>query len=342
MVRIMSQNRIVLFDVAKAFAIILVVIGHSSTNIRIVNFIYLFHVPLFYFISGYFYKDEYSKNTFDFFCKKIKHLYIPFIKYEFIFMLLHNTLLDLHIYDISTIPYYNLPDYLPRIAQILTFRQTELIAYPFWFIGSLFIVNIIFVLISKITDIFKAREVFRSLFVLFIVFIGFITVDNHLIYKNNLNASLICLSFYYFGYMVKNNIEKIRFNNFLLIIALAILIVSSNYRIDVSTEKYITPIFFMINSLCGINFILFISHKISQYNFKVLNYIGKNTMIIMALQYLGFAIGKICTSQYSVTLFSCSWIIISACGLFIPLLINYILNTCNIDTASLTFRNDKI
>jgi len=47
-------------NIAKALGIFAVVIGHSSSPIT--HFIYQWHMALFYFISGYFYKDKYSKD----------------------------------------------------------------------------------------------------------------------------------------------------------------------------------------------------------------------------------------------------------------------------------------
>ena len=49
-------------NVAKAIGIILIVVGHSfaeesTSSIR--SFVYLFHVPLFFILSGYFFDDKY-------------------------------------------------------------------------------------------------------------------------------------------------------------------------------------------------------------------------------------------------------------------------------------------
>ena len=56
------SKRIDYMDILKALAIIAVVIGHCDSPHPLYNFIYLYHMPLFFFISGYFYKNEYSNN----------------------------------------------------------------------------------------------------------------------------------------------------------------------------------------------------------------------------------------------------------------------------------------
>ena len=54
-------------DFLKGIGIILVVIGHVSQNERINDFIYSFHMPLFFFISGFLFnykKENFTKNKF--------------------------------------------------------------------------------------------------------------------------------------------------------------------------------------------------------------------------------------------------------------------------------------
>lgn len=48
------------YDIAKGLGIILMVAAHA--NIPAKSFIYLFHMPLFFIISGYFFKPEYCKD----------------------------------------------------------------------------------------------------------------------------------------------------------------------------------------------------------------------------------------------------------------------------------------
>ncbi len=48
-----GNSRLQYIDVLKGIAIILVLIGHRSVNEYVTVFIYMFHMPLFFFISGY-------------------------------------------------------------------------------------------------------------------------------------------------------------------------------------------------------------------------------------------------------------------------------------------------
>ena len=69
-------------NILKGIGILSVVIGHSTMFLFIKNmpmlniFIYAFHMPLFFMISGFFAKDTYSNNQI---YKIFMRLYVPFL-----------------------------------------------------------------------------------------------------------------------------------------------------------------------------------------------------------------------------------------------------------------------
>lgn len=78
------KTRLVAFDIARAFAIILVVIGHWNPADApvgwndFVKWIYTFHMPLFLFISGYLFSRS-DKSYKALLISKIKRLLIPYL-----------------------------------------------------------------------------------------------------------------------------------------------------------------------------------------------------------------------------------------------------------------------
>lgn len=80
-----SPNRITYFDILKGIAIFLVVLGHCLQTFtpnwqdnQIALSIYMFHMPLFIFISGYFFYPSVKKIPLkEFIVKKFIHLYLP-------------------------------------------------------------------------------------------------------------------------------------------------------------------------------------------------------------------------------------------------------------------------
>lgn len=88
-----------MISIAKGIGIILMVIGHSGCPSYMRNFIYMFHMPLFFIISGYCFKSYYLYNFKLFAKKKFVGLYLPFVKYSVLFLILHNLFYKIGIYN---------------------------------------------------------------------------------------------------------------------------------------------------------------------------------------------------------------------------------------------------
>ena len=71
--------------IAKAIEIILMVLGHSGSSRYVDNYIFMFHMPVFYFMSGYCFKESHLNNARTFITKRIKGAWLPYIKWGGIF-----------------------------------------------------------------------------------------------------------------------------------------------------------------------------------------------------------------------------------------------------------------
>lgn len=94
----MSKKRDAEFDIAKGILILCVVIGHGGSD-SIADFMYRFHMPLFFILSGYFMQkhsnvSEYAKSQF-------KKLMIPY----FVYMVVDFIFFD-HLHDLNRILHY--------------------------------------------------------------------------------------------------------------------------------------------------------------------------------------------------------------------------------------------
>lgn len=73
----MKYNRIEYIDVAKGVAILLVVVGHvSSLPAPIKSSLYSFHMPLFFLLSGFFFRQE---DTFSTAKRMIPTIVVPYL-----------------------------------------------------------------------------------------------------------------------------------------------------------------------------------------------------------------------------------------------------------------------
>ncbi len=149
--------------IAKGLAIILMVFGHaiaycsdvkdcgiSSVYGWTYDFIYMFHMPVFFFLAGYCFKEKYLNTPKVFLMKRIKGLYKPFVKWGLIFLLFHNVFCYLQIYNEE----YGLPgaasvmyhwkDFAVHALHIVTrMTDAEHMLGGYWFLHTLFFASLI-------------------------------------------------------------------------------------------------------------------------------------------------------------------------------------------------------
>lgn len=85
-----SKPRLIYIDIARAIAILFVVMGHINQFYRdkvgipcpqMLKFIYTFHIPLFFVISGILFSEKSVKKPsfWEFLLKKVKALIVPYL-----------------------------------------------------------------------------------------------------------------------------------------------------------------------------------------------------------------------------------------------------------------------
>lgn len=141
----MSQNRNIFIDQTKGILIILVVIGHfiqcieygcdpTSWSDNLMKVIYMFHMPLFIAISGYFTFHSIQKYSTTIFIKnRVKYLLVPMITWSLLFTI---------IIGFFFITPFNLEEILKVF--ITSFQ------YDFWFIWSILFYSILLVILHKL------------------------------------------------------------------------------------------------------------------------------------------------------------------------------------------------
>lgn len=156
----MRDNKV---TIAKGLAIILMVLGHAIAYCSDVNdcsisgvygwlydFIYMFHMPVFFVLAGYCFKEKYLDIPKEFFKKRVKGLYKPFVKWGLIFLLLHNVFCFFHIYNeeyglpgAASVPYL-WKDFAVHALHIVTkMTDAEHMLGGYWFLHTLFFASLI-------------------------------------------------------------------------------------------------------------------------------------------------------------------------------------------------------
>jgi len=137
------------------------VVGHAEAPELLTNFIYTFHMPLFFMAAGYFFDRKYLSQPQVFVAKRVKGLYLPFLKWSLVFLLLHNVWFEFGILNERygnwaggvTHP-YTWRSAAQRLMLIVTSMSgyDEFMAGAFWFFRGLLVAGVVFLLLYKAID----------------------------------------------------------------------------------------------------------------------------------------------------------------------------------------------
>ena len=288
------EKRINYIDVIKGIALLFVIIGHMvEYNSNIFNWIFSFHMPLFFIASGMSIKIDKYDNIIDFIKRKIKTLLLPYLLF---------TILG---FIISIIVGLNNKFTFKNIIIDLVYNaQPELLHMgQLWFLVALFFSSIYYYIIEKYI-VNKRTALFKVCTYLIISIIGFNIVKY--IYTPNIikvplhrlpfkmDSALTALIFIKIG----STIQKYKFieiinkiSNFKYILLLLFLLIINiitgvhlNGYVNICQCVYGSYINYYISSLFGSLFVILLSYKIR--NCKIFCYYGKNTLHMFALHSL--------------------------------------------------------
>lgn len=155
------MNRNTVISISKGIAIILMVIAHAEAPGWLCKFIFEFHMPLFFITAGYFFSLKYLNDEATFVKKRVKGLYLPFVKWSVIFLALHNLMFKIGILNEAygnemggvTHPYswHQIQQNLWNIVTAMG-GYDQFLCGAFWFFRGLFVASILYLIIYKVLD----------------------------------------------------------------------------------------------------------------------------------------------------------------------------------------------
>lgn len=155
------MKRDTIISIAKGIAIILMVIAHAEAPGWLCNFIFEFHMPLFFITAGYFFSTKYLNDEATFVKKRIKGLYIPFVKWSVFFLIIHNWMFDIGILNevygnesggvLHPWSWHQMQQNLWNIFTAMGGYDAFLCG-AFWFFRGLFVASILYLIIYKVLD----------------------------------------------------------------------------------------------------------------------------------------------------------------------------------------------
>lgn len=257
-----ETKRVKWIDYAKGIGIILMVMGHYQyLNYEVNKWIFSFHMPLFFFISGLLTSDRNIEYK-NYIIKRFRLLLIPF----FIFGIIT------YILSFFVGKGYPINEF---IINILNNRGAGM-----WFLHTLFLVNILYLFIYSSSKKWKIM-----IYTVLIILAYFSSIHNiHLPLRSEVLP--ICLSFFLLGDILKPYIFSLQrlnsnfiFISFILSIILNILLVEISERMDIA-ENRVGGSLFVLTAIFGIISILSLSLIIDRIN--LIQYI-KSTLIFCSV-----------------------------------------------------------
>lgn len=269
------QTRLTYIDIAKAFAILLVVAGHvaqycliGTSSKNVFNFIYSFHMPLFFFLSGYvasLSRDRIDKKrAWPFFLNKVRSLLLPFFVWGIIVYLLFQ-------------PSFSLEDSYTRIIQVLLIPSNSA---P-WFLLTLFCIQLFFLFFCLLSNLFGKN---RWTEIVVAIITGALIAGGYLLTSNYYYFSIYYSITFFAGYFY-----KIIFDgeiNDIVCFVLLILFCLFSPRFDLNeSPSYMKMLLGVAASILVIKIVKRINWSPSVYG--KLGSIGRHTLEIYVVQCFG-------------------------------------------------------
>lgn len=261
----------------KGIGIFLVVFGHIYSEPDATQWIYSFHMPLFFFISGYLFKrnDLSVKKSILKISRSILFSYLIFYILTYIYWLI----IERH-FRVSDVEWWR-----PIIGLFYGTNTNSYMAHNIvlWFLPALYSVEVIFIIIYKFL---KAQSLYVAIAEGVVVVLGIILINNKITYLPWGGATaFIASGFYTFGYFIKKMFPIIRMRYIILILILSLcmwlFLPTSIIPIDMNSCVYGNWGVFILYAVVGIMFVFAFSSLVNRN--KIIQMGGESSLVIMCV-----------------------------------------------------------
>ncbi len=256
------STRLSYLDLGKGLAIVLVVLGHIYAENPIKIWLYSFHLPLFFFISGCLLTLGTTRSIKTVIQNRLKSLMLPYALFSFVLFSL---------WAIKEFRKVSLETVIMKIINILSLQGIEAL----WFLPCLFISEILFLIIIRNI---KSKTIIFLILLVFSV-IPFVAKDYYnfkLFMRVFIATAFLGIGYYTFSYI------KSRSFNILVpisLLAINIILGACNGLVDLYSLQLGNYILYFASAVSGILSILLFFKYIG--NIKAISFLGVNSLIIM-------------------------------------------------------------
>ncbi len=288
-----KKERIITFDIAKGIGILLVVFAHVNYTPILLNFIYSFHMPLFFIISGMFFRKEKYGSFANFAKHRFITLICPYLFFYTVSMIIRFSISIIHDGFSDAL----ISEYLMYFLQMfIAERSAAMVNTPLWFVPSLFVVECIYYFISKL------KPALVVLMCSILACTGWFLESSYISLEGvvipwNLPTVLFAVGFYAIGNLsfdeMRNMVSKIQKSRYkaaisiggaLLCVLILVPLVQLNGKISLGSRHLNNGFILYCSGIIGSAGILFVSILLEKSRF--LRFCGQNSFCIMSTHVL--------------------------------------------------------
>lgn len=332
-------------DIMKGILILLMVIAHAQGPGH--RGIYLFHMAVFFMISGYLWGDRNDIEMIQFIKRKLISLYIPYIICNTIYLL---WFLCMPLVFDRKMCERTVTGIIYEVIKILLFRGRTSMSDPTWFLAVLFIVSVAYAIvrktICKLTAEAKMNYFFISLSAIVAIAVGY---SLYLVDFNLFQVGTICSSYaaFHMGNVVWRIKERNRFNTSNTILTCRLIFACvcglllyniSDIEIRLISNIIVNPVYYCLGMICGWIIVRYFSVIFGRYRWlrNLFSYLGRNSLIVLCAHFAAFKIIAYIQCLYfelplsNISVFPVVrnggywWCAYTAVGIAVPLAIRYI------------------
>lgn len=330
---VQKAYRISYLDIAKGIGIILVVWAHARGPCM--SYMYQMHMPFFFLISGLLYHPDSSRK--EYFVRKVKSLYIPFAFWNVLF------------FTAKSILHGASASYIAKtvVGILLTLSKDGQFFGATWFLGSLFVISVLYKMID-----FSLKDSAYADVLMLLLFGIFALISFQITFPYMVSRTFICGMYFAGGAFIKKHwqvFRKIDHKILPMICGILFLVIGHYNSANMGSNEYRYPVLFVIGAAMAsyslICFCRYFDRRTGWFLLPLkhlLIFLGRNSMDIVIWQFVAFR-AVIMVQMYlnheTITIsnilkyYPCYstegiwWLAYTAAGLLLPLLFCSILRT---------------
>lgn len=286
-------NRISEIDVAKGIGIILVVFAHVNYTPFLLEYIYSFHMPLFFVLAGLVFDKERYSSFADFLKRRMKNLICPYILFSLI-SILFELVISIYGNGFSSDTVSAIFEGLTGV--VLSRGSADFFNAPLWFVLCLFAVEIIYFFISKL------KSCYIVILCISLIVFGWFLESEYFMFENKLlpwsiDSALFALGFYSLGNLMSDvfkfgitalsdskNKYLICSTIVVLSLAVGIPLAMANGKVSLGSKILNNGFILYLTGIIGTLSVIGLSVLLNRSRFLV--WCGQNSFYIMAVHYL--------------------------------------------------------